>query len=68
MFVWVRGSSKLVDALEASQIKITVDLSEAAATGKLQRFPAQVSLSREVQGDLEILGQQYSAALRLHKK
>lgn len=68
MFVWVRGSSKLVNELEANQIKVTVDLSKAAATDKLQRFPAQVSLSGEQQGDLEILGQQYSAALRLHKK
>ncbi len=68
MFVWVRGSSKLVNELEGNQIKVTVDLSKAAATDKLQRFPAQVSLSGGQQGDLEILGQQYSAALRLHKK
>ncbi|MBR3751844.1 MAG: hypothetical protein IKK50_01780 [Ruminiclostridium sp.] len=65
LYVWVRGEPDLVKKITREDIRVEVDLSQAALTEEIQRFPAQVSLVGEKWADAGVIGTNYSVALRL---
>jgi len=65
LYVWVRGEPNLVKKITREDIRVEVDLSQAALTEEIQRFPAQVSLVGEKWEDAGVIGTNYSVALRL---
>ena len=65
LYIWVRGSSDVVDAMTAEDLSVTADLTGALTDGSLQRFPVQVSVLGDLSGTVGVVGTHYSIALRL---